>query len=133
MVRVRVGSRSVVHVEQPVVEVLAIVTTCVEAGVRRVEVPVIARMPQKAPRHAQETPMIDKVNSYIVRGKTPSHTPLREFKESAAAVRVRAGSRSAVHAEQPAAEVLAIATTCEEAGVRRVEAPAIARICAIRP
>ena len=56
MVRVRVGSRSVVHVEQPVVEVLAIVTTCVEAGVRRVEVPVIARMPQKAPRHAQETP-----------------------------------------------------------------------------
>ena len=57
MVRVRVGSRVVVHVEEPVVTVLAIVTTRVEAGVRSVEVPVIARMPaMRAPRHAQKTP-----------------------------------------------------------------------------
>ena len=43
MVRVRVRSGVVVHVEQTVVLVLAIITTRVEAGVRSVEVPVIAR------------------------------------------------------------------------------------------
>ena len=49
MVRVRVGSRVVVDVEQPVVAVLAIVATDVETRVRRVEVPVIARAQRIAP------------------------------------------------------------------------------------
>ena len=44
-VRVRVRRRIVVHVEQPVIQVLVIVATSVKARVRRVEVPVIARMP----------------------------------------------------------------------------------------
>ncbi len=44
MVRVRVRGGVVVHVEKPVVQVLAIVAPGVEARVRRVEVPVIARV-----------------------------------------------------------------------------------------
>ena len=43
VVRVGVGSTVVVHVEQPVIQVLVIVATSAEARVGRVEVPVIAR------------------------------------------------------------------------------------------
>ena len=43
MVRVLVGSAVIVHVEQPVIAVLAIVATAVDTRVGRVEVPVIAR------------------------------------------------------------------------------------------
>ena len=43
VVRVRVGSTRVVHVEQPVIAVLVIIATNVQARVRRVEVPVITR------------------------------------------------------------------------------------------
>ena len=43
MVRVRVRNVGVVHVEHTVVQVLAIVAARVKAGVRSIEVPVIAR------------------------------------------------------------------------------------------
>ena len=54
-VRVRVGRAVVVHVEQPVIAVLVVITAHVEAGVRRVEVPVIAR---ERPAFAQTAPLI---------------------------------------------------------------------------
>ena len=45
VVRVRVGSAVVVHVEKPVIQVLVIVPANIKARVRSAEVPVIARMP----------------------------------------------------------------------------------------
>ena len=44
-VAVRVRRAVVVHIEKPVVGVLVVVATNIEARVRRVEVPVIARTP----------------------------------------------------------------------------------------
>lgn len=45
MVHVRVGDAGVVHIEQPVVAVLAIVATDIDDRVGRMEVPVIAGSP----------------------------------------------------------------------------------------
>ena len=56
MVRVLVRSRVVVHVEQTVILVLVIIATRVEARVRRVEVPVIAR--KRSPRTRTDSPYI---------------------------------------------------------------------------
>ena len=55
-VRVRVRGRVVVHVEQPVVQALAIVTTDVQTRVGRVEVPVIRNAQNETPTAAQKAP-----------------------------------------------------------------------------
>ena len=124
VVSVRVRCTGVVNVEQPVVQVLVIVTADVETRVRRVEVPVIARMPNGCTG--------DPVFIYLLlKGQTPSNSPLREFLEATAAVSVRARCTGVVNVEQPAAQVLAIETADEETRARRAEVPVIARICCI--
>ena len=69
-VRVRVRRRIVVHVEEPVIQVLVIVATNVKARVRRVEVPVIARMPTARTGN----PVLNCLQ-FLLRGGRPPHTP----------------------------------------------------------
>ncbi len=57
-VRARVGRRVVVHVKQPVILVLVVVTTDVQTRVRSVEVPVIARIKRKPHRTCTDNPYI---------------------------------------------------------------------------
>ena len=138
VVRVRVRSAVVVHVEKPVVQVLVIVAPDVQARVRRVKVPVIARISTECPRHAQEAPIVPLMKYvFYKRGRSPSlgwrpnSPPLREFKKSATEVRARARSAVVEHVEKPAAQALDIVAPDEQARVRRAKAPVIARISAI--
>ena len=66
-----------------------------------------------------------------MRGQTPSYSPLWEFHKAGAEAGARARGAVPAHAEETAVEVLAIVAAAVEARVRRVEVPAIARICRI--
>ena len=132
VVGVLVGSVGVVNVEQPVVQVLVIVTASVQARVRPIEVPVIARKPHSL--HRRPRFLFLRINvscDLLLKGQTPSNSPLREFKETTAAVGALVGSAGAVNEEQPVAQALVIVTASAQARVRPTEAPAIARICLI--
>ena len=112
------------------VGVLVIVATNVEARVRRVEVPVIARWTAGCIGTAQVAPRWPPPNGGgFVRGLTPPHTPpSREFLEAAADVRAGARHAAVVDVEQAVVGALVTVATNVEARVRRVEAPAIARV-----
>lgn len=132
VVGVLVGSVGVVNVEQPVVQVLVIVTASVQARVRPIEVPVIARKPHSL--HKRPRFLFLRINiscDLLLKGQTPSNSPLREFKETTAVAGVLVGSAGVANAEQPAVQVLAIVTASEQARARPIEVPVIARICLI--
>lgn len=121
----------VVDVEQTIVGVVAIVTTDVEARVRRVEVPVIARgLRTKNTGNAQTVPY--KVQRLTAQSSewaaAPSDSPVGEFLETAADDPVVVRRGVVVDEEQTIVGVVAIVTTDAEARVRRAEAPVIARV-----
>ena len=132
-VRVRARNRVEADVEQATAGVLAIVTANVEAWVRRAEAPVTARGPRtKNTGNAQTVPYkVQRLTARLSAGvATPSDSPVGEFLETTADVRVRARNRAEADVEQATAGVLAIVTANVEAWVRRAEVPAIARVSA---
>ena len=120
-----------VDVEQTIVGVVAIVTTDVEAGVRRVKVPDIARArEQKNTGNAQTVPYkVQRLTARLSAGAAaPSDSPVGEFLEAAADAPDIARRGAEADAEQTIVGAVAIATTDAEAGVRRDKAPDIARV-----
>ena len=121
----------VVDVEQTIVGVVAIVTTDVEARVRRAEVPVIARgLRTKNTGNAQTVPYkVQRLTARLSAGAAaPSDSPVGEFLEAAADVPVIVRRAAVVDVEQTIAGAVAIVTTDAEARARRAEVPAIARV-----
>ena len=121
----------VVDVEQTIVGVAAIVTTDVEARVRRAEVPAIARgLRTKNTGNAQTVPYkVQRLTARLSAGAAaPSDSPVGEFLEAAADAPVIVRRGAVVDAEQTTVGVAAIATTDVEARARRAEVPAIARV-----
>ena len=129
-VRVRVRNRVVVDVEHTIVGVLVIVTANVEARVRRVEVPVIARgLRTKTPAMHRQSQKVQRLTAQLSEwAAAPSDSPVGEFLETTTDVRVRVRNRVAVDAEHTKVGVLDIATANAEARVRRAEVPVIARV-----
>lgn len=81
MVRVLVRRTVVVDVEQPVIQVLVIVTTCVETRVGSVEVPVIARILEQRMSTARtgNPERFDEVIFTSFEGAFPLLTLTRQF------------------------------------------------------
>lgn len=147
-VRVRVGNAVVVDVEQPVVGVLAVVTADVDARVRRVEVPVIARRTGETHRRCTDSPVAPYGADFffpifflyflVFSGHSPpfcegDYTPPRaplsgKFLEARADVHARVRHAVVVDKEQPEDGDLPVETANKDAGVRRAEVPVIARI-----
>lgn len=121
----------VVDVEQTIVGVVAIVTTDVEARVRRAEVPVIARGPRtKNTGNAQTVPY--KVQRLTAQSSewaaAPSDSPVGEFLETTAEVPVIVRRGVAADVEHTTVGEPVIATANEETRARGAEAPVIARV-----
>ena len=135
----------VVDVEEPVVPVLVIVATDVEARARSVIVPVIARRPAKPHGTARIAPVkrllwiclylfayLFLVNGFLRMrrgGGIPLVLPLSgKFQEAAADVGAGVRRAAVDDVEEPVVPVLAIVATDAEARARSVIVPAIARI-----
>ena len=111
-------NRVVVDVEHTIVGVLVIVTANVEAGVRRAEVPVIARArEQKTPAMHRQSRKVQRLTAQSSEwAAAPSDSPVGEFLETTAEVPAVARNRVAADAEHTTVGVLAIVPPTKRQG-----------------